>query len=316
MLGQRIEAGRVSELVRAARATPTPWLEFDRDEFQRHYNRTGFSFPHRLAEHPLFRLEPLVDLCRRRRDLVLHRSGTVPVNTDFDRAFDEHTSRLSFEEALANPVETRSYFMISNAEKDAVYRPAIEELLGEIAAQSETLDPGMNWWSTYIFISSETSVTPYHMDREMNFLLQIRGEKLERLWDADVMSQRERETLLGNASAARPAYSPALDERAKVYSLTPGVGVHHPFIAPHVVETRSSLSISLAITFRTRGSDVCSDAFRCNYRLRQLGLRPRPVGVNAAQDRLRAKGFRLASGAYKLVRDRVRPSPEPDDRSM
>ena len=26
------------------------------------------------------------------------------------------------------------------------------------------IEPGMNWYSTYIFISTQDSVTPYHMD--------------------------------------------------------------------------------------------------------------------------------------------------------
>jgi hypothetical protein len=306
MLGQWIGERGVTELVRAARQNSVPTLKFDGPEFRRCYNQSGFTFEHSLSEHPLFRLGPLADLCRRRRDLVLHRGGPVAVDADFDRAFDPYSFPEALDAALQRIGEPGSYFMISNAEKDSLYRPVIEGLLGEIAAQSTALDPGLNWWSSYVFISTDASVTPYHMDREMNFLIQVHGAKRERLWDANVMTQREKEVLFGNLAAPRPAYTPALEQLAKVYELTPGVGVHHPFIAPHVVETQSSLSISLAITYRTDGSERCSDAFRYNYRMRQLGLRPRPVGAHLLEDKLRAGSFRLAKGAYKLARRGLR----------
>ena len=64
---------------------------------------------------------------------------------------------------------------IYNPEQDPAYRPMLQELLGEIAAQTESFDPDINWYSTYIFITAQNAVTPYHMDREMNFLLQVRG---------------------------------------------------------------------------------------------------------------------------------------------
>ena len=34
----------------------------------------------------------------------------------------------------------------------------------------------------FIFISSPGSITPFHMDPEYNFLLQIRGEKQISIW--------------------------------------------------------------------------------------------------------------------------------------
>jgi hypothetical protein len=71
----------------------------------------------------------------------------------------------------------------------------------------------------------------------------------------------------------RPAYEGSLADKASAFELEPGIDVHHPFIAPHLVHTRSGLSISLAITFRTPKSDESTDAHRFNHLLmRRAGL--------------------------------------------
>lgn len=169
----------------------------------------------------------------------------------------------------------------------------------------EPIEPGLNWYSTYVFISTRDSVTPYHMDREMNFLLQIRGTKTVQLWDprdAEVMSPAERDRLLSLAADARPAWADRLAAKAMVFELVPGTGVHHPFIAPHLVRTRSETSISLAITFRTEQSDRWTDAHRFNYLARRLGLAPRTVGARPRLDDVKARAMRLARYMRASVR--------------
>lgn len=59
------------------------------------------------------------------------------------------------------------------------------------------------------------------------------------------------------------------------YELAPGLGVHHPFIAPHRVHTGSEASISLALTFRTRHSDIWTDVDRAKSELARISQRVR-----------------------------------------
>lgn len=299
MLGEFLTATKLAEIRHMARAQQTPWLQLDPAELNRFYNRLPFQVHHRLPEHPLFRLEELFKLCRRLPPDQLHfRFGKVPIDTHFDSSLFRYRQDLTLDDAI-NQLEARqAYIAIYNPERDPGYRPVIEGLLGELAQHTEVLDPGLNWYSTYIFISAKDSVTPYHMDREMNFLLQIRGSKIAQLWDPaddEVMSPAEKERLM--MGRERPVYRPSLAGKAMVFPLEPGVGVHHPFIAPHIVHTGPELSISLAITFRTALSDVWSDAYRFNHKLRALGLNPGRVGASPWLDRGKAMGLRLARRA-------------------
>jgi len=90
-----------------------------------------------------------------------------------------------------------------------------------------------------------------------------------------------------------------------VFELEPGLGVHHPFIAPHLVTTGKQLSISLAITFRTRRSDVWTDAHCFNHRLRRrLGVAPIGVGNLAVLDAARAGLVRMGRQARRWLHPR------------
>ena len=184
----------------------------------------------------------------------------------------------------------------------------IEGLLGEIALHTEPIEPGMNWYSTYLFITAHDSVTPYHMDREMNFLLQIRGTKSVKLWDPhdpEIMTAAEKDKLMTERDEPLPTYKPAFERKAMVFDLEPGLGVHHPFIAPHLVTTGRQLSISLAITFRTRRSDMWTDAHRFNHRLRsRLGIAPVDVGNVGVLDAARAGLIRVTRQARRWLHPR------------
>jgi hypothetical protein len=246
---------------------------------------------------------------RRRRGCASTRASFAP-RTTRGRSWSTTASpstRCSTFDALAR----QAYIAIYNAETDAEYRPVIESLLGEIAGHTEPIEPGLNWYSTYIFITARDSVTPYHMDREMNFLLQIRGTKTVKLWDPyddDVMSPVVKDQLLADRNEPRPTYKPSFEHKAMTFELAPGLGVHHPFIAPHLIKTGRELSISLAITFRTQRSDIWTDAHRFNHLLRKrLGLPTGAVGRLAALDAAKAHLLRLSRHARKLLRPERAP---------
>jgi hypothetical protein len=168
------------------------------------------------------------------------------------------------------------------------------------------MDPGMTWYSSYVFISAHDSVTPYHQDREMNFLLQIRGSKTVYLWDQDdedIMSAEQKDLLLARVGL-KPIYQPSFEPKASMYQLEPGIGVHHPFIAPHRVHTGPTLSISLALTYRTRQSDMWTDAHRFNARMRRLGLHPHPVGRNPLVDHAKCGIARVGQRVHGIISPR------------
>jgi hypothetical protein len=272
-------------------------LIFDDAALNANYNRRAFAMGHRLFEHPLFAIETLFDLCRRLRpENVYCRPGKISHDAEFDQSLTGPNGGLSLDDAIAKLEERNAYIVIFNPEIDPVYAPVIEGLLGEIAAHTEHLDPDINWYSSYVFISAHDSVTPYHMDREMNFLLQIQGHKTVMLWDPfdqEIMTDADKDLLLSYQGARRPAWKSSFESKAMTFELQPGVGVHHPFIAPHLVRTSSAVSVSLALTFRSRASDTWTNAHAFNYRLRRLGLVPTPVHRNPAIDRGKSSIMRL-----------------------
>jgi len=305
MLGEHLSEERFRSIMEVAQAAPR-WLDIDPEAVHEHYNASGFLVSHRLPEHPLFELEPLFHLCRRMpRSAVKHRFGIVPGNAHFDTSIVTYSQGLALEDAIDHLVDKRAYIAIYNPEKDPEYKPVIEGLLGELGLATRGLERAFNWYSTYIFISANDSVTPYHMDREMNFLLQIAGRKTVRLWDPNddvVMRPEQRDHLFSFDANARPAWHDGLPARARVFELEPGLGVHHPFIAPHLVTTGQNFSISLAITYRTPRSDVMSDAHAYNDRLRRFGLGGIPVGRHPAVDVAKARALRGARAAKEVLR--------------
>lgn len=305
MLGRFLTADEHRELLRQGRLRADPWLEFDSGALRDGYNRRPFLLRHRLAEHPMFGRDALFALCRRMAPRQIQfRVGAIPGDADFDTSYARFRHGLTMADTLERFEELQAYLCIYNPELDPEMSPVIERLLGEIAAAIEPYDDRVTWFSTYVFISTQDSVTPYHMDREMNFLLQVRGRKTAYLWDPaddEVMSAAERDLLLAHVGT-RPPYRGAIEAKAMRFELEPGLGVHHPFIAPHRVHTLSGLSISLAFTFRTAGSDRRTDAHCFNAGLRRLGLPPGPVGVHPAVDRSKAAVMRSVRTAGRLLR--------------
>ncbi len=310
MLGTHLSEAQFRALLQRAEAGPR-WLDIDAAQVRAHYNRAGFLVSHRLPEHPLFTLDALSALCRRLPPgQVRFRFGVVPPDTHFDSSLARYGTGLTLADAIDHLEEKRAYIAIYNPEHDPEYQPAIEGLLAELGAATRGHERFFNWYSTYVFITAHDAVTPYHMDREMNFLLQVRGRKTVQLWDPrddGVMTPRQRDHLFSHAEDARPTWHDGLPARVRRFELQPGLGVHHPFIAPHLVTTGPNVSVSLAITFRTPRSDLWSDAHRYNERLRPYGLGRIPVGANALVDTFKAGALRtLRAGRGALHRDAAR----------
>jgi hypothetical protein len=281
-------------------------LELDPATFREHYNRRPFEVRHRLPGHPLFEMKRLIQLAKslEPRQLQFH-SGQVPVGTDFETAAKDYPTGMSIEATIENIEAKGSYVLMKNVETSPDYGKLLDDLLDEVRVLSEPMDPGMCGRVAFLMISSPQAVTPYHMDREMNFLLQVQGTKRVNLWDpADrsVVSERELEWFFAWHSLKETRYREANQEKALVYELTPGLGVHHPSTAPHWVKNGDAVSVSFSITFRSAASNRRDRVYRANHALRRLGLEPRPFGALAPLDSLKSAAYRAYSGARGLLR--------------
>jgi hypothetical protein len=156
-------------------------LAIDHATFNAQFARTAFLLPHHLCGHELFSLGRLVELSKRLPAAqVEHNAGEVAVGLDPART---PCNGLSPEETIRRIVECRSWLVLKNVERDPEYRRLLEACLAEVRAASTRLTEGMRDPHAFIFVSSPGAVTPYHMDPEENFLLQIRGTKTMSVFD-------------------------------------------------------------------------------------------------------------------------------------
>ena len=258
-------------------------LELDRDLLCAEFGEAPFLVGHRLTRHPLFHLPRLVELARTLPAAqVEYNAGDVPVNLD-----PAATPRngLSAEETIRRIAECRSWLVLKHVERDPQYAGLLERCLAEV----RTLVPEMSQQHGFIFVSSPGAVTPYHMDPEENFLLQVRGSKTMHVCapqDRAVLSEPELERFFSGAHR-NLVFREEYRGRSRPFRLSPGLGVHVPLAAPHWVQNGPEVSVSFSITFQTAASARKAHAWRLNALLRRWGIDPAPVGISTRRDAMK-----------------------------
>jgi hypothetical protein len=271
-----------------------PLRELQPGRFAADFNRRPFQIKHDLVAHPAFALERLVELARKLpADAVEYNAGDLPITQDPTKT---PRTGLSIEETIQRITDCKSWMVLKRVEVDPTYAKILDDCLDQIAP----LAPGMRTRRAFIFISSPGSVTPYHIDHEYNFLLQIRGTKAMTIFDPSVLSEEAIERFY-RGEHRNLVFDQSHAERAQTFELTPGDGVHVPVNAPHYVLNGPAASVSFSITFRTPQGDRRSAVYQVNDRIRRLGLVPRPVGKTPLVDRTKYLGYALYERARKLL---------------
>lgn len=285
---ERIAVGR--KVNGAQREQP---LQFDLAQMRRSFDREPFLIAHGLTEHPLFELSRLVELSRRLpAESVEYNAGDLPI--DQAPALTPRTG-LSIEQTLVDIETCHSWMALKNVEQDELYRQILDDCLDQIAPVIESISPRMVARKAFIFVSSPGAVTPYHVDFEYNFLLQIRGAKIVTVFDGQdrsLLSEPDRERAVGGAPR-NLGYREEFSKKGRAFSLSPGVGLHVPLTSPHWVKVEDNVSVSLSITFQSAASDRIIGAHATNALLRRIGIRPRQVGESATTDGLKFAAHRV-----------------------
>lgn len=174
-------------------------LNINADVFNEKYNIAPFVIRHNLHLHPLMQLDALAKLALRLpARQITHRQGVVEQTADFDRAHLQKPMRQSLAESFANLREAGAQICINYPETDPEYGALIKSVYDEIALHTAPFKSQISWYATHIFIASPGTITPYHTDRVINFLMHLHGPKRVKLWDKNVMSQSEIERLFGS----------------------------------------------------------------------------------------------------------------------
>lgn len=279
-----------------------PLMQLGAATFRDKFNREPFVVGHRLGDHPLFTLPRLIELAGRLPlENVKYTSGEVAVTQGL---YKGPQNGLSVEETIRQIEDCRSWMVLKFVEDDPEYRELLHQCLAEIGEHSEPLYPGMQRRAGFIFVSSPGSVTPFHIDPEFNFLLQVRGTKKIHIWgedDREVLDERDLEQHYVQGGGFHLPFKDEFNTKAQTFDLEPGEGLHFPVNAPHWVQNGDAVSISFSITFHTPWSERREVVHSVNGRLRRLKLRPAPFGHSALGDSLKYNAFRLWRRAGALA---------------
>jgi hypothetical protein len=248
---------------------------------------------HNLSNHKLFSLPRLVELAQTLpTESVEYNSGQIPVSQD-----PSLTPRngLSMEETIRRIEECQSWMVLKNVERDPEYRALLDACLDEMRPFTGKFTSGAIRRDAYIFVTSPNSVTPYHIDNEYNFLLQIRGQKeisqFDRA-DRSIISEVELERFYAGGHR-NLVFKEEYQAKAKVFQLQSGDGLHFPIAAPHWVKNGPEVSISFSITFRDAIAERKEMVYRMNAQLRKFGLHPVPPGFSSVRDNLKFNAYRV-----------------------
>ena len=198
--------------------------------------------------------------------------------------------------------------LLKRVEQDPDYAAILDRCLDEVGAQAGGKVPRMLRREAFIFISSPCAVTPFHLDPEHNFLLQIRGSKTVSMWDREdrfVLPEAELERFYAAFVHRNLPWREVFQTTAWVVPLKPGQGLHFPVAVPHWVQNGPEVSISFSITFRSDSSKERELIYRANAKLRTLGLSPRPPGRSVLLDSTKRAAFSALSELKRVLARRA-----------
>jgi hypothetical protein len=290
-------------------------IECDPTVFRRDLNVLPYEIHHTLKDHPLFQLPALVALAQRvaaRRNPhmsggdVYFNEGAIQPGTkpSYDRPEEE---RIRAAELIRKIEQAEAWIILKHIEREDGYRELMEtavcDALKLAGPAGQELFRRIKWFEAIVFITSPNRVTEYHIDRECSWIFQIRGDKAIHLFDRadkDVVPEEELERFYTVDNRASE-YKPHLEDRAIVYSMTPGTGVHIPVNTPHWLKNGNNVSITLNVNFQFHDNQV-ANLYKANYYLRRAGLKPAIPGRHAFADRLKANAFTAALAVKRKLK--------------
>lgn len=142
-----------------------------------------------------------------------------------------------------------------------------QDLMDEMFEEFEERIPGLQTFKRQIniLISSPNAEVFYHCDIPGQSLWQLRGEKRVYLYPAEYpfLQQKAMERIvLGETEEEGVEYKPWFDEQAHIIDLKPGEMLAWPLNAPHRVQNKNVLNVSIAAQHWT--SDI-RNMYAVNY---------------------------------------------------
>lgn len=253
---------------------------------------------HNFDSHPSLQLDQLEALAKRLMPTgqcrFIKPGATLASGFHHD---EKPSDGRDIEEVFRRIEEPKSWIALYNVETDPQYAQLIEEALGSVRHLVDREQPGTFRKNGFIFISAPPSVTPFHIDRENNFWLQIRGRKQMYAWDPNdrmMVSQEQVESFIAFRSLDTVKLKDGLKERGLSLDCGPGDGVYFPSTSPHATSSDTSwvtpgdgVAVSIGINFYTPVTRRHANVHAFNDLLRKAGFQPKYPGQSDLLDRLK-----------------------------
>ncbi|MFK7965447.1 MAG: cupin domain-containing protein [Burkholderiaceae bacterium] len=261
-------------------------------------------FEHEFSVHPSMTMPALQALAHRLEPTgqCRHISPAATQASAFDHQ-PAATDGRGLDEVFDQIDQPGAWLALYNVETDPEYAAFLAQVRTEfepLIAQQRT---GLKNLGGFIFISCAPSVTPFHIDRENNFWLQIQGRKTISVWpanDPDVIDHETAEKFILNRDLANVTLQDSIRPLQHDLDMTPGKGLYFPCLAPHMTRCDSTTddgqpipSISVGVVFYSDQTQHQARVLACNRLLRRGGLHPRPPQI-------------IRSGERAPIRDRVK----------
>jgi hypothetical protein len=273
-------------------------LSLDDDLFAAYFDRHPFKITHNLVDHPLLQLPRLVELARVLAAPILYFRADHAINQVDDGPSDR--KKTFVERGLArpdlSPVETiaqiesaHAWMQLRDVGSDPEYAAFLGEIIDEFRIPAERRAPGLHAPRADIFVSSPGATTPFHLDEEHNFLLQVRGSKKLSIADGfdPVVLESDRLRAYFQGSGELTPYAAHLEDHSVHVDLGPGEGVHIPPCHPHWVQNGPAVSISLGILWLSDVTARRRALYRMNDWLERVGMKPSLPGESPVGDSLK-----------------------------
>jgi hypothetical protein len=274
-------------------------IQCDPEEFSAKFNRVPFEIAHSLAGNPLFDVERLIELTQRvesRR--TPHRPfGDIYSNVgEVDpgmKAVEGHRPAIAASELLRQIENSQAWVTLEHVEREDGYREVLQQCICDLLELSgKDVLKKVKWFDAILFITSPHRVTHYHVDRECAWLVQLRGNKEIHLFDKrdkEIVPDEELERFW-NVDNGAGTYKEQFEDRAMVYHMRPGTGVHIPVNCPHWLKNGSEVSVSMNVNFQFR-DELWGNIYKANYYLRRFGIKPTSPGLHPLRDQIKSRAY-------------------------
>lgn len=254
---------------------------------------------HNFHQHPLFQVAELAQLAKELVPFNQCRFVRPGISQASSFAHDSrHPDGRSIDEVFQRIEEPGSWVALYNVEVIPRYAKLLASVIDTMRPYVEREQPGIFNVNGFAFISAPPSVTPFHIDRENNFWLQLHGRKTMNVWDhtdRTVVPADAVEDFIVSHSLRKVRFKEEFRARSHQFETKPGDAIYFPSTSPHMTSSDRSwtqpgdgVSISIGVTFYTSTTRKMARVHQVNRLMRKVGMSPAFPGESSFVDAFKA----------------------------